>query len=53
MGSYWEKRMTRTSYRFMRVDRSTGNEVGIIPFLKGGTITRINDVRIMETAETN
>ena len=53
MGSYWEKRMTRTSYRFMRVDRATGNEVGIIPFLKGGTITRNNDVRIMETAETN
>ena len=53
MGSYWESRMTRTSYRFMRVDRATGNEVGIIPFLKGGTITRNNDVRIMETAETN
>lgn len=51
MDSHWTKRIAKTSYRFMRVDRETGNETGAIPFLKGGTITRNNDVRVLETAE--
>ena len=51
MDSHWTKRIAKTSYRFMRVDRETGNETEAIPFLKGGTITRNNDVRVLETAE--
>ena len=47
----WNDRTSSTSYRFMRVSRSTGYETGMIRVLKGGTITRNNDVRIMETAE--
>lgn len=48
--SPWTRRFDKTRYRFMRVDRATGAEVGSLRMLKGGTITRNNDVRIMETA---
>lgn len=47
----WHGRMTGTAYRFMRVDRDTGNEVAELRMLRGGTVTRNNDVRIFETAE--
>lgn len=47
----WNDRISSTSYRFMRVDRKTGLETEQLTMLKGGTITRNNDVRIMETAE--
>lgn len=47
----WKDRTSATSYRFMRVSRSTGYETDMIRVLKGGSITRNNDVRIMETAE--
>ena len=47
----WKNRTSATSYRFMRVSRSTGYETDMIRVLKGGSITRNNDVRIMETAE--
>jgi hypothetical protein len=36
----------------MRVSRSTGYEVGTLSMLKGGTISRNLDVRVMETCET-
>lgn len=47
----WNERIHRTSYRFMRVSRSTGNEVERLTMLKGGTVTRNDDVRVKETAE--
>lgn len=49
--SRWSKRTVKTSYRFERIERATGNSLGTIPFLKGGSITRNNDVRILETAD--
>ena len=49
----WDERIARTSYRFMRVSRATGEEVERIPALKGGTITRNDDVRIKENAEAS
>lgn len=53
LSSKWQRRTSSTSYRFMRVSRETGLEVDSLPMLKGGSITRNNDVRIMETAEVN
>ena len=47
----WNQRIASTSYRFMRVERATGMETERLTMLKGGSITRNNDVRIMETAE--
>ena len=49
--SRWLSRTMETRYRFVRVDRETGAEKGVIPVLRGGTVTRNNDVRILETAE--
>lgn len=49
--SYWNERITSTSYRFMRVSRDTGYEVERIPMKSGGTITRNDDTRIKESAE--
>lgn len=46
----WLQEIAVTRYRFMRVSRATGNETERLTMLKGGTITRNNDVRIMETA---
>lgn len=51
MSDMWKQRMTRTSYKFVRVSRKTGEELGMLPMLRGGTITRNNDVRILDTAE--
>ena len=51
MTDWWKKRSKRTTFRFMRVSRKTGEELEVIPILKGGTITRNNDVRILDTAE--
>lgn len=47
----WLERSARTSYRFMRVSRATGLETERLVMLKGGSITRNNDVRVFETAE--
>lgn len=47
----WNDKIHRTSYRFMRVNRATGNEVERLTVLKGGTVTRNDDVRVKETAE--
>lgn len=47
----WSDRAISTRYRFVRVDRKTGHETGAIPALKGGTVTRNDDVRIKESAE--
>lgn len=47
----WNDRIETTRYRFMRVSRETGFETERLTMLKGGTITRNNDVRIMENAE--
>lgn len=49
----WYERTSSTSYRFMRVSRATGYETDMIRVLKGGTVTRNNDARIMETAEAD
>ena len=49
--STWNRRISRTSYRFVRVSRATGNETGLISVLSGGTITRNDDTRIKESAE--
>ena len=38
-------------YKFVRVSRATGEELEILPMLRGGSITRNNDVRILDTAE--
>ena len=46
----WGRRFT-ARYRFMRVSRATGNEVGVLTMLKGGTVTRNNDVRVYDRAE--
>ena len=51
--SYWYRRMSLTRYRFVRVSRATGDEVGEIPALSGGTITRNDDTRIKESAEAS
>lgn len=51
--SVWDERILSTSYRFMRVSRTTGHETGRIRVLKGGSITRNNDIGIMERAEFN
>ena len=48
--SRWGERFT-ARYRYMLVDRATGREKRRLDFLKGGTVTRNNDVRIMESAE--
>lgn len=47
----WNRTFTSTRYRFMRVSRATGLEVSRLTMLRSGSITRNNDVRIMETAE--
>jgi hypothetical protein len=47
----WNERFASTRYHFVRVSRSTGKELGLIPIFKGGSITRNLDVRAMETAE--
>lgn len=49
----WDQRMSRTRYRYVRVSRETGYETDVLQMVKGGTVTRNNDVRIMETAEAN
>lgn len=49
--SKWYERTSSTRYRYVRVSRKTGLEVGALTMLKGGSITRNNDVRILETAE--
>lgn len=49
--NYWEEPILKTSYRYVQIDRSTGNEVGLLPMLKGGTITRNDDTTIKETAQ--
>ena len=49
--STWNRRISRTSYRFVRVSRATGDETGLISVLSGGTITRNDDTRIKESAE--
>lgn len=47
----WDNRIVRTSYRFVRVDRSTGEEVCEIRALRGGSISRNDDTRTKESAE--
>lgn len=47
----WDNRIVGTSYRFVRVDRSTGEEVCEIRALRGGSISRNDDTRIKESAE--
>lgn len=49
--SIWYRRIARTFFKFVRVSRKTGNELEFLPMLKGGTITRNNDVRIFEQAD--
>ena len=49
--SYWGRWMSQTSYRFVRVSRATGYELGNVRVLSGGTITRNDDTRIKESAE--
>lgn len=49
----WDEWMSRTRYRYVRVSRETGLETEVLTMVKGGSITRNNDVRIMETAEAN
>ena len=51
MTDWWKQRTVRDVYRFVRVSRATGNELEMLPMLRGGTITRNNDVRILDTAE--
>lgn len=46
----WLQEIAVTRFRFMRVSRATGNETERLTMLKGGTITRNNDVRIAENA---
>ena len=53
MSDWWKERMTRTTYKFVRVSRKNGLELEVLPMLRGGTITRNNDVRILDTAEVN
>lgn len=48
----WNDRIARTTYRFMRVSRETGQETEAIRSLQGGRITRNDDTRIKESAET-
>lgn len=51
--SRWNERTASTRYRYVRVSRATGGEMEVLTMLKGGAITRNNDVRVMETAECN
>ncbi|MBY4796779.1 hypothetical protein K6V98_00140 [Collinsella sp. AGMB00827] len=47
----WSERSSSTTYKYVRVSRATGEEVAVLPMLAAGSITRNNDVRIIETAE--
>lgn len=49
--SLWDNHFVKTRYRYMRVDRATGNETEVIRAVKGGTITRNDDTTIKESAE--
>ena len=49
----WTRRSAVTTYRFVRVSRSTGLEVGDIPVLRGGSIERNADTRVYERASVN
>lgn len=49
--SWWGEEFASTRYRFMRLSRATGLETERLRVVRGGTITRNNDVRIMESAE--
>ncbi len=51
MTDWWKKRTVRDVYKFVRVSRATGEELEMLPMLRGGTVTRNNDVRILDTAE--
>ena len=51
MTDWWKQRTVRDVYRFVRVSRATGEELEMLPMLRGGSITRNNDVRILDTAE--
>lgn len=51
--SRWYEQFASTRYRFMRVDRSTGNETERVTVVRGGTVTRNDDTRIKESAELN
>lgn len=53
MDSAWNSRSSYTTYRFVRVSRLTGEELGTIPVLKGGHIERNNDVRVFERASAD
>lgn len=49
--SLWDNHFIKTRYRYMRVDRATGNETEVVRAVKGGTITRNDDTTIKESAE--
>ena len=50
MIDWWKQRTVRDVYKFVRVSRATGEELEILLMLRGGSITRNNDVRILDTA---
>lgn len=49
--SRWGEEFASTRYRFMRLSRATGLETEQLRVVRGGTISRNNDVRIVESAE--
>lgn len=49
--SEWGSHLIDTRYRYVRVSRSTGEELEVIPALKGGSVTRNDDTSIKESAE--
>lgn len=49
---FWRGRF-KASYRFMRVNRSTGLEIGRVGNITGGTITRNQDTSVYETASVD
>ena len=51
MNDWWKQRTVRDVYKFVRVSRATGEELEMLPMLRGGSISRNNDVRILDTAE--
>ena len=48
MTDWWKKRTVRDVYKFVRVSRATGEELEMLPMLRGGTVTRNNGYKVSD-----
>lgn len=49
---FWDGRFS-TNFRFVRVDRATGNERGNVTTIKSGSVSRNQDTDVFETAQVD